>query len=178
MICALIFSICKWKCKPISKVPVYEHHLPFLKFQLMQGKQILFKCNYSIFEQSAEQDSNLLFDQQKVCDSPLSYVWIQCIPSYFFFVVILKLSPKKLISSRFYPKYIWIKEVKTYSRSVTAASQLALLINKKKPSTSYLCFSSYDGKISDVLGLTKKPRTFTFVLCSIVEQKEPRCPRF
>jgi len=36
----------------------------------MQEKQILFKCNYSIFEQSAEQDSNLLFDQQKVCDSP------------------------------------------------------------------------------------------------------------
>ena len=47
------------------------HYLSFLKYQLMKEKQILFKYNFSIFEHSAEQDSNLLFDQQKkVCDSP------------------------------------------------------------------------------------------------------------
>lgn len=107
------------------------HHLPFLKFQLMQEKQILFKCNFSIFEHSAEQDSNLLFDQQKVCDSPYPIYESNVYLATFFFVVILKLSPKKLILSRFYPKFIWIKEVKTYTRNVTAASLPARLINKK-----------------------------------------------
>ena len=71
------------------------HHLPFLKFQLMQEKQILFKCNFSIFEHSAEQDSNLLFDQQKVCDSPYPIYESNVYLATFFFVVILKLSPKK-----------------------------------------------------------------------------------
>ena len=97
----------------------------------MQEKQILFKCNFSIFEHSAEQDSNLLFDQQKVCDSPYPIYESNVYLATFFFVVILKLSPKKLILSRFYPTFIWIKKVKTYTRNVTAASMPTRLINKK-----------------------------------------------
>ena len=139
------------------------HHLPFLKFQLMQEKQILFKCNFSIFEQSAEQDSNLLFDQQKVCDSPYPIYESNVYLATFFFVVILKLSPKKLILSRFYPKFIWIKKVKTYTRNVTAASLPAHLINQKSLVHLTFVFSSYDGNTPDVLGLTKKPRTSIFV---------------
>jgi len=89
------------------------------------------EISHQIPDTIAEQDSNLLFDQQKVCDSPYPIYESNVYLATFFFVVILKLSPKKLILSRFYPTFIWIKKVKTYTRNVTAASMPTRLINKK-----------------------------------------------
>lgn len=93
--------------------------------------EIMSEISHQIPDTIAEQDSNLLFDQQKVCDSPYPIYESNVYLATSFFVVILKLSPKKLILSRFYPRFVWIKKVKTYTRNVTAASLPTLLINKK-----------------------------------------------
>jgi len=53
------------------------------------------EISHQIPDTIAEQDSNLLFDQQKVCDSPYPIYESNVYLATFFFVVILKLSPKK-----------------------------------------------------------------------------------
>ena len=111
---------------------MYDAPFTFFEISINARKtNIIQNVIFSIFEHSAEQDSNLLFDQQKVCDSPYPIYESNVYLATFFFVVILKLSPKKLILSRFYPTFIWIKKVKTYTRNVTAASMPTRLINKK-----------------------------------------------
>jgi len=49
---------------------MYDAPLTFFEISINERKTNIIQCNFLIFEHSAEQDSNLLFDQQKVCDSP------------------------------------------------------------------------------------------------------------